>query len=100
MRDHRRSRPTTPPRLVAAAAVCLAAALAAAARAGEPPATDAPVLHLANGGFMPGEVKDVDRPGVLRWQGRDFTSPFEFALGAVGSVQWPPAPGAPKADAT
>ena len=49
-----------------------------------------PVLHLADGGFAAGEIRDSTRPGVLRWQAASFVSPFEFAVKDVNAIQWPP----------
>ena len=70
-------------------------ALGLAARAAEPPQEQA-VLHLMDGGFVPGSVLDSDRAGVLLWQGTSFVEPFDFRLGAVESVQFPaPAAGEP-----
>ncbi len=49
---------------------------------------DDAVLHLTNGGFVPGELKGSDQPSVLRWQSSRFTRPFEFSLGGVTAVQY------------
>lgn len=49
---------------------------------------DDAVLHLTNGGFLPGELKGSDQPSVLRWQSSRFTRPFEFSLGGVTAVQY------------
>jgi len=56
-----------------------------------PPTTPKPaaVLTLVNGGFVAGELKDVDRPEVLRWQADAFISPFEFDRKAVASIRFP-----------
>jgi thiol-disulfide isomerase/thioredoxin len=62
--------------------------LGRAAGAAEPPREQA-VLHLINGGFVPGSVRESDRAGVLPWQGTSFVEPFDFNLGAVESVQFP-----------
>ncbi len=64
------------------------AMLGESAWAADPP--KAPVLHLADGGFAAGELRDSSRPGVLRWQGAAFVAPFEFAVKDVNNVQWPP----------
>jgi thiol-disulfide isomerase/thioredoxin len=75
-------------RLMALAAAC---AGTVPARAGEPPADPAagPVLHLADGGFVPGTFQDSDRPGTLRWQATPFTAPFDFEINAVSAVHLP-----------
>src|SRR5262245_37943722 len=47
-----------------------------------------PVLHLTNGGFAAGRL--VPSAGqTLRWQNPEFTSPFDFPISAVHSVQFP-----------
>src|SRR5579875_2384593 len=67
------------------------AVLASTARAAEPPGSSSkPVLHLADGGYAAGDVRDSSRPGVLRWQAASFVAPFEFALKEVNTIQWPP----------
>ena len=48
-----------------------------------------PVLHLTNGGFVPGELVPSSEPDVLRWQADAFVAPFDFALGAVNAVHFP-----------
>ena len=50
---------------------------------------DRPVLHLANGGFVPGELKKSASPDVVRWQGTSFTLPFDFLRHAVNAVHYP-----------
>lgn len=49
---------------------------------------DEAVLHLTNGGFVPGELQGSEQPSVLRWQSTQFTRPFEFSLGGVTAVQY------------
>jgi thiol-disulfide isomerase/thioredoxin len=49
---------------------------------------DEAVLHLANGGFVPGELKSSEQPSVVRWQSPRFTSAFEFSLAGVSAVQY------------
>ena len=46
------------------------------------------VLHLTNGGFVPGELKGSEQPSVLRWQSQSFTRPFEFSLNGVSAVHY------------
>src|SRR4051812_27762075 len=67
-----------------------------AARAEGPPAV--PMLHLPQGWFVAGELKDSDEPDALRWQGTPFTAPFEFPLGRVNAIHWPSLADAPKPD--
>ncbi|MCA1685847.1 MAG: TlpA family protein disulfide reductase, partial [Planctomycetia bacterium] len=73
-----------PFRLVLAASVVLAGA---AGRAEGPP--EGLVLHLRDGGSVPGEIVDSAKPGVLGWQAPAFVGPFEFAISAVSSVSSP-----------
>jgi len=47
------------------------------------------VLHLANGGYVPGELSPSSQPGLLRWQADRFVAPFDFALSAVNAVHFP-----------
>ncbi len=49
---------------------------------------DEAVLHLTNGGFVPGELKGSDQSSVMRWQSSRFTRPFEFSLAGVNAVQY------------
>ena len=53
------------------------------------------VLHLTNGGFVPGALdRPRTEPGLLRWQCPSFAAPFEFAIDGVNSVHFP-VPGEP-----
>jgi thiol-disulfide isomerase/thioredoxin len=49
---------------------------------------DDAVLHLTNGGFVPGDLKGSDQPRVMRWQSSRFARPFEFSLAGVNAVQY------------
>ena len=55
--------------------------VAAAATAADRPATS--VLHLANGDFVPGELRGSEDAKVLRWRSPFFAQPLEFPLSAV-----------------
>ena len=48
-----------------------------------------PVLHLTDGGYVPGALADSEKPGTLSWQGASFVDPFEFDLKAVNAVHSP-----------
>ena len=48
-----------------------------------------PMLHLTNGGFLLGEIRDCDLPKTLRWQSPGFAAPFDFAVGSISSVSVP-----------
>ncbi len=61
-----------------------------------PAAAMVATLRLANGDNVAGELVDVDRPEVIRWQGVQFTSPFDFALDAISVVSFPPSAERPK----
>lgn len=50
---------------------------------------DSPVLHLTNGGFVPGQLQKSASPEVVRWQGTSFTQPFDFSRHAVSAVHYP-----------
>ncbi len=76
--------------LVVAAVLALAAQAAAADPSSRP--SSPPVLHLVDGGYAAGELRDSTRPGVLRWQAGSFVAPFEFGIKDVNAVQWPPPP--------
>ena len=73
-------------------AILAVAADRPAARAADGPAAPEPppVLHLSDGGFASGEIRETTRPGFLRWQATPFVAPFEFAIKDVNAVQWPP----------
>ncbi|WP_406694894.1 TlpA disulfide reductase family protein [Singulisphaera sp. Ch08] len=47
------------------------------------------VLHLTDGGFVAGKFHETDRPGILRWQGNAFTSPFDFDIKSIDAMQAP-----------
>lgn len=47
------------------------------------------VLHLADGGFVAGKFRETDRSGMIRWQGNAFTSPFDFNLKSIDTMQAP-----------
>ncbi len=57
---------------------------------------DKSVLHLTDGGFVLGELKQSSGPEVVRWQATAFTQPFEFARGAISAVHYPRAAESPK----
>ena len=78
-----------PAALAAAALALLAPTVRADDPAAKPAPSGEPVLHLVNGGYAPGTLADSDKPGVLRWQGAAFTSPFAFPLDAVNAVHAP-----------
>ncbi len=65
-----------------------AVAVAAPAKAAAP--TAPAVLSLDDGGFAAGDLAEIDRPGVLRWQAVGFVSPFEFKFGRVNAIHWVP----------
>jgi len=71
-----------------------ASALRAADPLVQPPANA--VLHLANGGFTPGAVKDSSEAGIVRWESPSFSTPFDFRLCAVNAIQFPPPSVLPK----
>ncbi|MBC8875795.1 MAG: TlpA family protein disulfide reductase [Planctomycetes bacterium] len=48
-----------------------------------------PTLRLANGDYVAGQLQDSAQPGVLRWQGAAFTTPFDIALNGVSVVHFP-----------
>ena len=60
--------------------------------AADPPVTStaAAVLHLTDGNFLSGELKDSTKPGVIRWHATPFVSTFEFPVNAVNAIHWPP----------
>lgn len=59
-------------------------------------ADDAAVLHLSDGGFVPGELKSSEQPSVVRWQSSRFTQAFEFSMSGVSAVQYAIPPKLPK----
>jgi peroxiredoxin len=100
MRNHRRlistrARSLDLFRLITAVGAGL---VCSSALASEPPAAarTSPVIHLSNGGYAAGNLADSDDPGVVRWQGASFVSPFDFRLGGVSSVHFPPPAEPPK----
>ena len=64
--------------------------------AGGPPAAEPAVLHLTNGGYVPGELSGSDEPNQLRWRSPVFVQPLEFPLSAVKAVRYQVPPDAPK----
>jgi hypothetical protein len=75
-------------KLALIAAACL---LGAWARGAEPPAASSasPMLLLTNGGFLPGSLRNSERPGTIRWQGTSFVAPFDFDVKAVNALHYP-----------
>ncbi len=61
-----------------------------------PEPTNGPVLHLSNGGFATGTLRDSPAPRTLRWQAPAFSTPFDFAATGVGAVYWPAPPRLPE----
>jgi thiol-disulfide isomerase/thioredoxin len=61
----------------------------AALSAAEGPAR-AGVLQIVNGGAVPGDFHPGEQAGRFLWQGESFTRPFDFPVGAVTGVQFPP----------
>jgi thiol-disulfide isomerase/thioredoxin len=70
-----------------ARAALLLLVVAVVAPAAEPPPPKS-VLHLTNGGFVPGELTGTDEPNSVRWRSPVFVQPLEFPLSAVKSVQY------------
>jgi thiol-disulfide isomerase/thioredoxin len=60
--------------------------LAGAATAADPAASS--VLHLTNGGFVPGELRASEDPKLLRWRSPFFAQAFEFPLSAIHAVHY------------
>src|SRR5438132_12808919 len=60
--------------------------LAAAATAADKAASS--VLHLTNGGSVPGELRASENPKVLRWRSPLFAQPLEFPLSAINAVHY------------
>src|SRR3954449_11582953 len=62
-----------------------------ALRAGDEPVAspgDA-VLHLKNGGYLPGSLMPAAEPGLIRWQCSSFAVPLAFGTGGVNAVHFP-----------
>ncbi len=58
--------------------------------AGGPPSPDSPgTLQVDGGDHIAGRLCDSDQPGILRWQGAAFSSPFDFDLAAVSVLHFP-----------
>src|SRR5262245_23913926 len=89
MRDRR---PTTRTRTLRLSLLALAVAWRPGAAVAAEPAPGTPqgsVLHLSNGGYVPGSLAESDRPGRLSWQGSAFASPFDFDIYNVNAVHCP-----------
>jgi peroxiredoxin len=69
--------------LIAAGSTVIAAEPAPSA------ATAGPTLHMVNGGFAVGALKESPKPERLVFQAKGFVAPFEFATGSVSSLDWP-----------
>src|SRR5215469_15834691 len=74
----------------------LGTAVSAADAPAQPPS--GAVIHLTDGGFATGELKDSARPGVLRWHATSFVAPFDIAISGVNAIHWPPPATLPKPD--
>ncbi len=73
--------------LCATLAVSLAVSLACGAELSKPAA--ATVLHLTNGGYAAGELKNSGGPARLGWQSPLFAAPFDFDFNQVNAVHFP-----------
>ena len=60
------------------------------------PPRPASVIHLTNGGFLPGALQDSEKPGLLRWKGDSFVNSFDFDLNIVNAVHKPAPSALPK----
>ena len=84
-------RPARRLRSAVAAWLCLAGAAA-----GADPTAPA-VLHLTDGGRLPGAPRGSADPAVWRWESPAFTRPLDFPVGVVAGVHYavPPVPPRP-----
>lgn len=57
---------------------------------------DEAILHLTNGGFLPGELKGSDQPDVWRWESPQFTQPFDFLMNGISEAHFVVPPTSPK----
>src|SRR6266478_3491662 len=78
---------TRVPRVLRLSCLVIFALSGPATRAAEPASPS--MLHLANGGYAAGEIRDSAQPGMLRWQAGSFVSPFDFGVSEVNAIQWP-----------
>ncbi len=46
-------------------------------------------ISLINGNTIAGEIRESTTPKVIRWQGIDFTEPFEVLTDAIKSIRFP-----------
>ena len=65
----------------------LAVSLTCGAELSKPAA--ATVLHLTNGGYVAGELKNSGGPSRLGWQSPLFAAPFDFDVNLVNAVHFP-----------
>ena len=81
-------------------AVALLSLSGAGPLAAEVPADSAAAatLHLSNGDYLAGELRDCGEAGVLRWQAPAFAAPLGFPLGAVSAVFFPARGARPRPD--
>ncbi|MBI3864695.1 MAG: hypothetical protein HY290_22690, partial [Planctomycetia bacterium] len=70
-----------------------------AASAADAPTSSGAVLHLANDGFVAGELRENPAGSAIRWQSPAFAAPFEFPLGSVSAVHFPAPAKLPRPDA-
>jgi thiol-disulfide isomerase/thioredoxin len=54
-----------------------------------PTASRAAVLHLRNGGYVPGGLLPAEEPGLVHWQSPSFAAPFVFSSGLVNAIHFP-----------
>jgi thiol-disulfide isomerase/thioredoxin len=59
--------------------------LPAAIGAQSPPA----VLHLRNGGHVPGQIVSCDQPNAVRWKSDLFAAPFLFPVDLLNTINFP-----------
>jgi len=99
MNDFRRFASLSSRRITAMAVAllaCLASSLAQSADSPPNPRTAA-VLHLTNGGYVAGELKNSGGPSRLGWQSPLFAAPFDFDVNLVNAVHFPLPAELPKA---
>src|SRR5207302_970890 len=76
----------TPPVVRSVVAASIVWLCPTGATAADPPARS--VLHLTNGGFVPGELRGSEGVAELRWRSPVFVQPLEFPLSAVKAVHY------------
>jgi thiol-disulfide isomerase/thioredoxin len=71
--------------------VCLLFGMLCTAAAADEASEPTGVLTLPGGDAVRGRFQPAEQSGLIRWQGTEFTRPFEFPVETLAAIRFPPA---------